>query len=232
MESDDRRGQSAPAPSHPPRLLTPPGVYAPQSETQILVRALCGENIGPTTGVLDLGTGSGALAVQAARTGDCVTAIDISWRAVWAARLNACLSRHHVTVRRGDLTSGLQGRSYDIIVSNPPYAPCPSASLTRRGKARSWDAGPDGRALVDRICDAAPAALRPSGVLLLVQSALSGTEATLERLAGTGLHPAVVDRARIPFGPVLRSRTAWLRRRGLVGEESWEELVVIRAEKF
>lgn len=232
MESDDRRGQSAPAPSHPPRLLTPPGVYAPQSETQILVRALCGENIGPTTGVLDLGTGSGALAVQAARMGDCVTAIDISWRAVWAARLNARPSRHHVTVRRGDLTSGLQGRSYDIIVSNPPYVPCPSVSLPRRGKARSWDAGPDGRALVDRICDAAPAALRPSGVLLLVQSACPAPRPRSSGSPATGLHPAVVDRARIPFGPVLRSRTAWLRRRGLVGEESWEELVVIRAEKF
>ncbi|MFF1357514.1 HemK2/MTQ2 family protein methyltransferase [Streptomyces sp. NPDC058297] len=226
------QAQSAPAPSRPPRLLTPPGVYAPQSDTQILVQALHGENIGPTTGVLDLGTGSGALAIQAARMGARVTAVDISWRAVWAARLNARLSRHHVTVRRGDLASALQGRSFDIIVSNPPYVPCPSIGLPCRGKARSWDAGPDGRALVDRICDATPAALRPGGVLLLVQSALSGTEATLERLAGTGLHPVVVDRARIPFGPVLRSRTAWLRRRGLVGEESWEELVVIRAEKF
>ncbi|MFG3365565.1 50S ribosomal protein L11 methyltransferase [Streptomyces sp. NPDC090032] len=89
VESDDRRGRVSTG--YPPRWLTPPGVYAPQRDTQILVQALCGENIGPTAGVLDLGTDSGALAVQATRMGARMTAVDISWRAVWAARLNARL---------------------------------------------------------------------------------------------------------------------------------------------
>ncbi|MFF1595080.1 methyltransferase, partial [Streptomyces sp. NPDC058286] len=120
---------------------------------------------------------------------------------------------------------------YDIVVSNPPYVPSPSSRLPRCGRARAWDAGPDGRALLDRICDTAPGRLKPGGVLLLVQSALSGTEATLERLTGEGLHAEVVDRARISFGPVLRSRAPWLRRRGLMGEENREEVVVIRAAR-
>ncbi|MET7855156.1 HemK2/MTQ2 family protein methyltransferase [Streptomyces avermitilis] len=213
-----------------PYLLTPPGVYAPQHDTDLLARALRREDIDTSTEVLDLGTGSGALAVHAARLGARVTAVDISRRAVLTARLNALLAGRRVTVRRGDLTAAVPGRSYDLVVSNPPYVPSPSAGLPSRGAARAWDAGHDGRAFVDRICDTAPAALRAGGALLIVHSALCGTRPTLDRLAAAGLDASVTDRAFVPFGPVLRARRAWLRRQGLLTDENLEELVVIRAE--
>jgi release factor glutamine methyltransferase len=207
-------------------------VYAPQRDTRILTSALYREPIGPGTDVLDLGSGTGALALHAARRGARVTAVDISWAAVWTTRLNALLSRQRVTVRHGDLTKAVRGHTYNLVISNPPYVPSPSDGPPRRGRARAWDAGTDGRALLDLICDTAPGSLRADGVLLLVQSALSGTDATLDRLTGAGLYAEVVDRARIPFGPVLRARAPWLRRRGLMGEENREELVVIRAARI
>ncbi|MWA08953.1 HemK2/MTQ2 family protein methyltransferase [Streptomyces sp. BA2] len=215
----------------PGRLMTLPGVYTPQDDTELLARALCREDIGTGTDVLDLGTGSGALAVHAARLGARVTAVDIAWRAVLTARLNAVAARQRITVLKGDLTAAVPGRSYDFVASNPPYVPSPSRRLPRRGAARSWDAGQDGRAVVDRICDAAPEALRPGGVLLMVHSALCGTEDTLRRLSKAGLETSVADRALIPLGPVLRSRLAFLRGQGLLGDEDMEELVVIRAER-
>ncbi|KRV49197.1 methyltransferase [Wenjunlia vitaminophila] len=213
-------------------MLTLPGVYTPQHDTRLLASALlkeAGTGNGPPSDVLDIGTGSGALALCAARAGARVTAVDIAWRAVLTARVNTWLARQRITVLHGDLDTVLHGRTFDLVVSNPPYVP---ALRDGRGPARAWDAGRDGRAVLDRICAAAPAVLRPGGVLLLVHSALSGPRLTLERLAGAGLHAQVTERRRIPFGPVLRSRLDWLRTRGLLApDEDREELVVIRAER-
>ncbi|MCW7942434.1 methyltransferase [Streptomyces hygroscopicus] len=212
------------------RCWIPPGVYRPQTDTGLLGRALRRERITSRTEVLDLGTGSGALAVEAARLGGRVTAVDISWRALAAAWCNALLNGQLVRVRHGDLTSAVPGRRFDLVVTNPPYVPAPPGVGPPRGRARAWDAGPDGRLLIDRICGAAPAFLRPAGRLLMVHSHLIGTEETLARLRAAGLHAEIVDRTRLPFGWVLRSRLAWLRERELVADRTTEELVVIRAE--
>ncbi|QIQ06350.1 HemK2/MTQ2 family protein methyltransferase [Streptomyces liangshanensis] len=214
------------------KFLRLPGVYAVQSDSRLLAETLWREGVGPHMSVLDVCTGTGALGVYAARLGARVTAVDISRRAVLATRLNAALSRQRVTVRRGDLMGSLPDRSFDLVVSNPPYVPAPATRPPRRGPARAWDAGHNGRILVDRICESAPHVLRPRGVLLMVHSGLCGSEETLDRLGRAGMKAAVVDRAHVPFGPVLQGRLDWLRKRGLLdAHQDREELVIIRAEK-
>ncbi|WP_078491669.1 HemK2/MTQ2 family protein methyltransferase [Streptomyces yerevanensis] len=214
-------------------LLRPPGVYAPQGDTWLLARALRPAAMRPGARVLDIGTGTGALALAAAQSGaGPVTAVDLSPWAVLAARLNATVRRVPMRVVRGDLTRPVTGETFDVILANPPYVPAPRHPTSRGGAALAWDAGPDGRALVDRLCTAAPPCLAPGGMLLMVHSALCGVEETLARLRDTGLKAAVVDRATVPFGPVLRSRTSELRARGLIGPgQDTEELVVIRADQ-
>ncbi|MEU2249243.1 HemK2/MTQ2 family protein methyltransferase [Streptomyces sp. NPDC019224] len=215
------------------RLWLLPGVYAPQADTRLLARALQAEGLTADMDVLDVCTGSGALALLAARSGARVCAIDISRRAVLTARMNAARAGHRVRVLRGDLTGPVAAQRFDLIVSNPPYVPAPRTRSARgHGPELAWDAGMGGRQALDRICARAHDALRPNGVLLLVHSGLCGTEETLDRLTASGLRCAVTSRSFVPFGPVMTERLPWLRAQGLVGPyDDTEELVVIRAER-
>ncbi|MEE1752825.1 HemK2/MTQ2 family protein methyltransferase [Streptomyces sp. SP18CS02] len=215
------------------KLWTLPGVYTPQADTHLLAQALEAERITEDMDVLDICTGSGALALLAARRGARVSATDISWRAVMTARLNAARAGQRVQVWRGDLTGPVAQQRFDLVVSNPPYVPTPHAHRARRHRAEiAWNAGHGGRRAVDRICAFARDVLRPRGVLLMVHSGLCGAEETLGKLTDAGLHCTVADRSSVPFGPVMTARLPWLRAQGLIGaDEDEEELVVIRAER-
>lgn len=214
-------------------LLRPPGVYRPQDDTSLLIEVMHRGGYAPARTVLDVGTGTGAVAIAAARAGaSSVTAVDLSLRSAIATWLNSRLHRAPVTVTHGDMFAPVTGRRFDLVLSNPPYVPSSGGMLPRHRKGRSWDAGPDGRFLLDRICDGAPSVLTDDGLLLIVQSELSGEEATLERLAAAGLTATVMARSHIPFGPVLRSREQMLRERGLLRpNQRDEQILVIEARR-
>ena len=120
------------------------------------------------------------------------------------------------------------GGRFGLVVSNPPYVPAATAALPRHGKARCWDAGPDGRALLDRICAAVPDVLAPDGTVLLVHSSVCDAAVTVAALHHAGLAARELARITVPFGPVMHARARMLEARGLVahGQRS-EELVVV-----
>jgi release factor glutamine methyltransferase len=206
-----------------------PGVFRPISDTWLLADALDREPLPPGGRVLDLCSGSGALAIRAAVADPArdVTAVDISRRAVATIRINARLNGVRVRAVRGDLLGAVPGETFDAIVSNPPYVPAPTDELPARGPARAWDAGRDGRALLDRICAAAPAHLRPGGALLVVHSSLLGADRTLAALRAHGLEAGVVARERGPLGPLMNGRRAHLEAQGLLAPGAAEEVVVV-----
>lgn len=99
-----------------------PGVLIPRADTEILVEKAL-KVMPPNARVLDIGTGSGAIAVSLARLGQAarVTAVDVSDKALEIARKNAENNGADVEFVKSDCFSALQGRKYDMIVSNPPY---------------------------------------------------------------------------------------------------------------
>jgi release factor glutamine methyltransferase len=205
------------------KIVTLPGVFSPISDSWMLADALRRETVWEGCRVLDLCTGSGALAVTAAMRGASATAVDVSRRAVLTARINARLNGVRVRGLRGCLYEPVEHERFDCIVSNPPYVPSTRDALPRTGASRAWEAGRDGRVLLDRIIAEAPAHLRPGGVLLIVHSDLIGERETLERMRAAGLQADVVERRRGPLGPLMRER----QRQGVVPAGLGEEDVLV-----
>jgi release factor glutamine methyltransferase len=149
---------------------------------------------------------------------------------VLTARINARRNGVRLRALRGRLFDAVGSQRFDFIVSNPPYVPARDGGIPARGPERAWDAGADGRVLLDEICARAPRHLRPGGAILLVHSSLIGVEPTLEALAAGGLDPAVRERHEGPLGPLMTERAELLRERGLLepGQDT-EDIVLIRA---
>ena len=104
------------------------GVLIPRPETEELVRWIAESPAPDNPAVLDVGTGSGCIAVTLARLipGARVTAVDISEKALSIARENARRLDAEVDFRQGDALGELfpgQREQFDLIVSNPPYIP-------------------------------------------------------------------------------------------------------------
>ena len=124
--------------------------------------------------VLDLCTGSGCLAILAARhfPNAAVDAVDISKDALAVAARNVADHglEDRVALHRGDLFAPLGGKRYDLIISNPPYVDADGmAALPRECRAEpklAFDGGADGIDIVRRILDEAKAHLNPQGGLL------------------------------------------------------------------
>jgi release factor glutamine methyltransferase len=214
------------------RILTVPGVFQPRSDTWMLIAAVNRQPLGAGATVLDLCTGSGAVGVAAALRGAAVTAADVSRRALLSARLNARANGVRVRTRRGNLFAPVASERFDLVTANPPYLPTAVDELPAAGPARAWDAGRDGRALLDPICAAAPAHLRPGGTLLVIHSSVCGVQQTEAALAAQGLEVDVVFRHRGPLGPLLRERAALLWANGHVPYGSLEEeIVIVRGQR-
>lgn len=192
----------------------------------------------PGRRVLDLCTGSGFVAIAAAEMGgEDVTAFDICPHAVGCSRGNAAAAGVKVDIRKGTWSEALDCAPFDVVVSNPPYVPTPPDGDNEpispsAGPSWAWNAGPDGRMVLDPLCEAAPKLLCDGGTLLLVHSALSGVRQSLDSLKWAGMDAKVIASKWIPFGPVMTARAKWLESVGLIPQgRREEELVVIRADK-
>ncbi|TPG28085.1 methyltransferase [Mycolicibacterium hodleri] len=214
------------------------GVYTPQQDSHLLINTLQ-----RTTGVsgrtvVDLCTGSGIVAIAAARMGATrVSAWDISARAVQCTRDNAAAAGVLVDARLGPIDRAVAHGPYDVVVSNPPYVPTPPHTggeviPAHAGPAWAWDAGRDGRLILDQLCAYASDLLTIDGTLLLAQSEFAGIDQTVHCLRSAGLSADVVASQVIPFGPVMHARAGWLEGTGLLDLDRRDErIAVIRATK-
>lgn len=158
------------------------GVLIPRPETEVLVETtirMVASQASQVTSlkVLDIGTGSGCIAVSLAKLLNNVTIIatDISQQAIEVAKCNALLNNVSEKIRfvRSDLfaTCDLRLNTYDLIVSNPPYIPTAEIDNLQpeiKYEPRiALDGGRDGLEIYRRIIEEAPCYLKSGGALIM-----------------------------------------------------------------
>ena len=155
-------------------LVVRPGVFIPRPETEVLVEValeMVAERPEPL--VVDVGTGSGAVAVSIARehAGARVLATDLSAAAVDLARVNAERAGVEIAVLEGDLLDPLPAElrgSLDLVVSNPPYVdPADAEELSVEVLADPSLALFGGTDVHRRLADESGGWLRPGGLLVM-----------------------------------------------------------------
>lgn len=180
-----------------------PDVLIPRPETEILVeetvRAVAGL---PRPVVIDVGTGSGCIAVSVLRecAGATAYALDLSQQALAVARRNA--SRYGVSSRcrflqtdwLGAFSASAEGR-FDVVVSNPPYIPEGDLEglqpeVSRYEPRLALAGGPDGLAFYRRLLAEAPPLLKPGGAII-IELGCDQMEAVLGMARRAGVFAAV-----------------------------------------
>ena len=168
----------------------------PRPETELLAE-LAVSALGSSGRALDLCCGTGCLAITMAleRPGCDIWAADLSPAALSLARENAARLGARVTFRQGDLFAPLQGETFDLIVSNPPYIPsaeCPALQEeVLHEPVMALDGGTDGLDFYRRIAREAPMHLTCGGRIML-ELGDGEAEAVSALLADAGFEELVV----------------------------------------
>lgn len=158
------------APFYGQNFLVTPATLIPREETEELVEWVLASQPATPLRVLDVGTGSGAIAItlQAQRPKWQVTATDISAAAVQVARRNARVLAPTVQFAVGDLLTPVTGQRFNVIVSNPPYIDrqelaVMDASVKRYEPQSALFAADHGLAFYRRFAAVLPTFLLPQG---------------------------------------------------------------------
>jgi methylase of polypeptide subunit release factors len=174
----------------------------------------------PSRSTLDLGTGCGILAFLAAPHSDRVLAVDRNPRAVNLAAFNAALSGlDHVECLAGDFFAPVRGRSFDLVISNPPFVISPSSRFIYR------DSGMHGDDVTQQLVRQVPAFLNEGGFCQILCNWLHRRgEDWSERLGrwfdGTGCDALVL---RSETTDAATYANTWIRHTEIGGAEQFDQ---------
>lgn len=146
------------------------GVYPPAEDTYFLIKCIHVKK----EKSLDMGTGTGIIALHMARQGAQVTAVDRLPQAVTNAQENAQINDITIQVIQSDLFSQIN-ESFDVITFNPPYLPPDGPQDV------SWDGGPGGIEVTERFLTQAQDHLNKNGRIYLLLSTLSDINSLINR---------------------------------------------------
>jgi len=157
-----------------------PEVYGAAEDSHLLARTVA-EMVEPGDRALDVGTGSGYVAVALRDAGAEVVGVDVN--------PHACATAASVGVQtvRGDLVSAFGRGTFDVVACNPPYLPTPAEKEWDDWMEAALSGGEDGRRMIEPLLDDVGRVLAPDGRCFLLVSSLTDIQAVLDYGADRGL---------------------------------------------
>ncbi len=163
---------------------TDDNVYVPAEDSYMLADNL---EIKKGQSVLEIGTGSGIVAMYASRLTDSITVTDINFDACELARKNfEDNGIENIEILFGNLFEPVENRKFDVILFNTPYLPTEEGEVLDDTINYAFDGGLNGRKVIDLFLDEMGNHLNDGGIVQLIQSSLSGNDETLSRLDELG----------------------------------------------
>ena len=162
-------------------LVVGPGVLVPRPETEGLVEEVLKHiaNLSGPVSVIDLGAGSGAMAISIATEAPNthVIAVEKSAEAIEWLKQNVAFYDESIRIVQGDVADVLEGVKCDVVVANPPYVPDSQPlpkDVANFEPAIALFGGPDGLELPKRFIDAAARLLKAGGLLAIEHTETQG----------------------------------------------------------
>lgn len=182
-----------------PKISTDEEVYSPSDDSFLIADHL---SIQEGNYVLDVGAGTGILAIKAALLGARrVLAVDINPNASRCALRNIRLNglEDQISVLTGDLFCSLhEDMLFDVVMFNPPYLRTKESEQKRGWLERSWAGGPNGRAVLDRFIAKLPMYLNAGGRLFILHPSY-GVRTTIRKLNEMGMDVSTVASKKLFF---------------------------------
>ncbi|MEM7819335.1 MAG: methyltransferase [Candidatus Aenigmatarchaeota archaeon] len=179
-------------------LEVPENVYYPLEDSELLSDIIEKINV-KNKKVLDMGCGSGFLAILLAKKGAIVSAVDINQDAVNVTKKNAKMNDVKIDVMQSDLFEKIK-ENFDLIIFNPPYLPIEEDDITYSG-------GKSGRKTIKKFIINAKKFLNKNGKIILLISSLTNENEVIKLFEKNKMKVKILKRKKIP----------------------WEELIVIEA---
>jgi S-methylmethionine-dependent homocysteine/selenocysteine methylase/SAM-dependent methyltransferase len=194
-----------------PDIHVDPGVFAPTQGSFLIWKYLFRENVGAHQRCLDMGCGTGLLAIQMARNGAAhVHAIDIVAAATDNTLTNAFRNgvADRITAEPQDLFPWVPEERYDVIVASLYQMPVdPFEQVSTHRPLDYW-----GRNLIDHLISLLPDALADDGVAYIMQLSIIGQERTAQQLEALGYAARVVDFAFFEFHELFSEKSEQITR--------------------
>ena len=180
---------------------TDDNVYVPAEDSYLLADNL---EIKKGASVLEIGTGSGIVAMYASRLSDNITVTDINFDACELARKNfEDNGIENIEILFGNMFEPVESRKFDVILFNTPYLPTDDGDVIDDTLNYAFDGGLNGRKVIDLFLNEVKNHLNDGGIVQLIQSSFSDNDETLNMLDELGFIAEIAKKEHYFFEDIV-----------------------------